>query len=119
MLCKGKSNDDRSEVIPRTRGTEVHDMSFDDIMITIWDMAGQDDYHSFHDLVIPNITGNSGSSCSFLLVCNPFQFGTRHLNNVQVIGDDLLYWLRFIASNSRISTTYKPHVIIVLTTLTW
>ena len=117
MLRKGESNDDPKEMTPRTRGIEVHGMSFDDIMVTIWDMAGQDDYHSFHDLVIPNLTGNSGSSCSFLLVCNPLQHGTHRLKSVQVIGDELLYWLRFIASNSRISTAYKPHVIIALTNL--
>ena len=117
MFRKGKSNDDTRAVTPRTRGIEVHGMSFDDIMVTIWDMAGQDDYHSFHDLVIPNLTGNSGSSCSFLLVCNPLQLGTRRLKSIQVIGDELLYWLRFIASNSRISTAYKPHVIIALTNL--
>jgi hypothetical protein len=117
MLRKGRSNDDPREVTPRTRGIEVHGMSFDDIMVTIWDMAGHDDYHSFHDLVIPNLTGNSGSSCSFLLVCNPLQHGTFGLKSVKVIGDELLYWLRFIASNSRISTAYKPHVIIVLTNL--
>jgi hypothetical protein len=117
MLRKGRSNDDPREVTPRTRGIEVHGMSFDDIMVTIWDMAGHDDYHSFHDLVIPNLTGNSGSSCSFLLVCNPLPRGTCGLKSVKVIGDELLYWLRFIASNSRISTAHKPHVIIVLTNL--
>jgi len=116
-LRKGKSNDDPREVTPRTRGIEVHGVSFDGNMVTIWDMAGQDDYHSFHDLVIPNLTGNSGSSCFFILVCNPIHLGTRGLKSVQEIGDELLYWLRFIASNSRISTAYKPHVIVVLTNL--
>ena len=120
-MLKSKSNIGPREATQRTRGIEVHVASFDDdIHVTMWDMAGHDDYHSFHDLVVPNLTGNSGSSCSFLLVCNLLQVGInghKSLKSLQCIGDELLYWLRFIASNSQISIAYQPHVTIVLTNL--
>jgi hypothetical protein len=93
-------------------------MSFDNMLITIWDMAGHDDYHSFHDLVIPNLIGDGGSACSFLLVCNLFQMENTYQNKLkklQEITEEFIYWLQFIASNSRISTSYKPQVTIVLT----
>ncbi|KAG0564486.1 hypothetical protein KC19_8G114300 [Ceratodon purpureus] len=117
-LRTNKANEVSNESTKRTRGIEVHTMSFDNVLVTMWDMAGHDDYHSFHDLVIPNLTGDGGSACTFLLVCNLFQTGNIYqdkLKTLQDITDEFIYWLQFIASNSRISMSYKPQVTIVLT----
>ena len=117
-LRTNKANEVSNGSTKRTRGIEVHTMSFDNVLVTMWDMAGHDDYHSFHDLVIPNLTGDGGSACTFLLVCNLFQTGNIYqdkLKTLQDITDEFIYWLQFIASNSRISMSYKPQVTIVLT----
>jgi len=48
--------------LERTHGIEVDNVLCDGIGITIWDMAGQTDYHSFHELVMPNLSADG--SCS-------------------------------------------------------
>ncbi|KAG0600564.1 hypothetical protein M758_11G043700 [Ceratodon purpureus] len=99
----------------RTRGIEVHHILYDDIDMTIWDMAGQEEYHAFHDLVVPNLSGG-GSCSSFILVCDPqTDHKSQQPKNEAAVEGELLYWLRFIASNTRISELYKPHVTIVFT----
>jgi GTPase SAR1 family protein len=42
-----------------------------DMKVSIWDLAGQEEYHTFHDMMFPNL-GTQGNVCYFLLVCNPF-----------------------------------------------
>jgi len=56
-------------LLERTHGIEVDNMLCDGIGITIWDMAGQTNYHSFHELVMPNLSVD-GSCSIFLHMCN-------------------------------------------------
>jgi len=82
-------------------GIEVESIQCDGIGITIWDIVGQIDYHSFHELVMPNLSTN-GSSSMFLLMCNPMK--QSNLSKRQCPSDiklELETWLRFIASNTR------------------
>ncbi|KAG0606903.1 hypothetical protein M758_9G177500 [Ceratodon purpureus] len=110
-----KTTSDERMAEERTRGIEVHQLSCDGIDMTIWDMAGQEEYHAFHDLVVPNLSGN-GSCSSFILVCDPqTDHKLRQPRDEADVERELLYWLRFIASNTRISELYKPHVTIVFT----
>src|SRR5579875_3003043 len=86
-------------LLERTQGIEVDNISCDGINITIWDMAGQTDYHSFHELVMPNLSAD-GSCSMFLLLCNPM---VGHSNpskgrSPSDIRFELESWLRFIAS---------------------
>ncbi|KAG0575596.1 hypothetical protein KC19_5G015200 [Ceratodon purpureus] len=101
-------------VLERTRGIEVDYVECDDISISIWDMAGQTDYHSFHDLVIPNLSAD-GSCSLFLVTCNPWDKDSLQKRKISDIKEEVKYWLRFIASNTRRSWAYRPHVSIVMT----
>ncbi|CAM6079255.1 unnamed protein product [Sphagnum tenellum] len=37
-----------------TRGTEISLVKDSDIAVSIWDLAGQEEYHAFHDYMMPN-----------------------------------------------------------------
>jgi GTPase SAR1 family protein len=40
----------------RTIGIEVEPMLVkDNLKISLWDLGGQDEFHAFHDLVVPNL----------------------------------------------------------------
>jgi hypothetical protein len=54
----------------RTRGIEISIVEDADITISIWNMAGQEEFHAFHDYMMPNL-GDVVSLCSFLFVFNP------------------------------------------------
>jgi len=52
----------------QTIGIEVKPMLVkDDLKISIWNLEGQDEFHAFHDLVVPNLNDN-GEACSFILL---------------------------------------------------
>lgn len=91
----------------RTRGIEVHKMVWGAMDINVWDMAGQSQYHSFHDLVLPNQYAIGG--CSFyFIVCDPRK-------DKNIIEEEVSYWLMFVASNTRKTESYHPHVTILMT----
>ncbi|CAM6043644.1 unnamed protein product [Sphagnum compactum] len=100
----------------RTHGIEIRELKVTKGMnLSIWDMAGQEEFHAFHDFMLPNLDGTSYPSL-FLLVCNPF----KHVQGapkktIQDIQGELDYWLRFIASKNRQSIIFKPKAIVVLT----
>jgi hypothetical protein len=100
----------------RTRGIEICGLKNNaGIRLSIWDMGGQEEYHAFHDFMFPNLS-DTGNPSSFLLVCSPFT--SVHMNakkQPEVIYQELEYWLRFIASNTRKSISFKPKVALVLT----
>ncbi|KAJ7516750.1 hypothetical protein O6H91_22G069200 [Diphasiastrum complanatum] len=81
----------------RTRGVEVNFLVVGNTHMTLWDLAGQKEFHAFHDLVVPNLSGG-GSSSLFLLVCNPFD-NSMNVKPNEDIKNELQYWLQFIASN--------------------
>jgi GTPase SAR1 family protein len=86
----------------RTRGIEICGLKNNaGIRLSIWDMGGQEEYHAFHDFMFPNLS-DTGNPSSFLLVCSPFT--SVHMNakkQPEVVSEELTYWLRFIASNTR------------------
>jgi hypothetical protein len=79
-------------------------------------MGGQEEYHAFHDdFMLPNLS-NTGNPSSFLLVCSPFRSVHRdEMKQSEGIYQELEYWLRFIASNTRKSISFKPKVNVVFT----
>jgi hypothetical protein len=100
----------------RTYGIEMRELKVKEGMnLSIWDMAGQEEFHAFHDFMLPNLDGTSYPSL-FLLVCSPF----KHVQGdpkkkIEDIQGELDYWLRFIASKNRQSLTFKPKAIVVFT----
>ncbi|KAG0631928.1 hypothetical protein M758_1G291000 [Ceratodon purpureus] len=105
-----------SSIKERTRGIEVHKMVWEDMNMSLWDLAGQEEYHTFHDMMLPNRSRN-GDCCFYFIVCNPTNTIQR-LNEkepMQQLKRDIYYWLVFIASNTRRSKSYLPHVSILMT----
>ena len=103
-----------SPIPERTRGIEVDKLHCNGMDISIWDMAGQTEYHSFHDLVVPNLSAD-GSCSLYLVVCNPMDQISSKVRNLVDIKLEIKYWLQFIASNTRRSFKYRPHVSLVIT----
>jgi len=65
-------NNDPDEMAKRTRGIQINVLVDDeDQKISIWDLAGQEEYHAFHDTMIPDLN-IQGNVCYFVLVCSPF-----------------------------------------------
>jgi uncharacterized short protein YbdD (DUF466 family) len=106
---------DPNEWAKRTRGIQIKVLlDHDDQKISIWDLAGQEEYHAFHDTMIPNLS-IEGNACLFLLVCNPFKKGSKEQKDLQKIKDEICYWLRFISSNTTRSSISPPQVMVVMT----
>ncbi|CAK9198142.1 unnamed protein product [Sphagnum troendelagicum] len=106
---------DPNEWAKRTRGIQIKVLlDHDDQKISIWDLAGQEEYHAFHDTMIPNLN-IQGNVCVFLLVCNPFKKGFKEQKDLEMIKDELCYWLRFISSNTTRSSISPPQVMVVMT----
>jgi GTPase SAR1 family protein len=103
----------------RTRGIEISVLADADITISIWDLAGQEEFHAFHDYMMPNL-GDITNPCSFLFVFDPtiheeHHEKIHHRKELQELQETLLYWLRFVASNTPVSTTYRPQFNVILT----
>jgi hypothetical protein len=107
---------DALQQTPRTHGIEIRELKVTKgVNLSIWDMAGQEEFHAFHDFMLPNLDGTSYPSL-FLLVCSPFKHvQCNPKKEIQDIQDELDYWLRFIASKNRQSIIFKPKAIVVLT----
>ncbi|KAG0593020.1 hypothetical protein KC19_1G298900 [Ceratodon purpureus] len=105
-----------SSIKERTRGIEVHKMVWEDMNMSLWDLAGQEEYHTFHDMMLPNRSPN-GDCCFYFIVCNPTNAIQRLYEKepMQQLKRDIYYWLVFIASNTRRSKSYLPHVSILMT----
>ncbi|KAH9544647.1 hypothetical protein CY35_12G005500 [Sphagnum magellanicum] len=110
-----KPFNDPNEWAKRTRGIQIKVLlDCDDQRISIWDLAGQEEYHAFHDTMIPNLN-IQGNVCLFLLVCNPFKKNSKEQKDLEKIKDELCYWLRFISSNTKRSSISPPQVMVVMT----
>ncbi|KAH9329000.1 hypothetical protein KI387_001108 [Taxus chinensis] len=100
------------EPIGRTQGIKIKVLEDDDNRISIWDLAGQHEFHAFHDLMFPG----QGSPSFFLIICSLFRKPeNREPRKSQEIEEDLVYWLRFIVSNSRRAESLLAHVTVVFT----
>jgi GTPase SAR1 family protein len=104
--------DERSK---RTRGIEINVLlDHVDQKISLWDLAGQEEYHAFHDMMMPDLS-SQGNVSFFLLVCNPFDRESRERKSPETIKEELRSWLRFISSNTKRSFNFPPHITIVIT----
>jgi hypothetical protein len=103
----------------RTRGTEISLVKDSDIAMSIWDLAGQEEYHAFHDYMMPNF-GDVVSPCSFLFLFDPrreMHVGEKNQSRKEpkVLKEELIYWLQFIASNTPTSIAFPPQLTVILT----
>jgi hypothetical protein len=110
-----------TQLTQRTRGIEVHGLNnTQGIRWSIWDIGGQEEFHGFHYFMFPDLNDASNPSL-FLLVCSPYVLrdegfpSKAKLKQPIEIHKELEYWLRFIASKSRSTISFKPKVIVVLT----
>ncbi|KAH9534186.1 hypothetical protein CY35_18G093500 [Sphagnum magellanicum] len=108
-------NKDPNEMAKRTRGIQINVLVDDeDQKISIWDLAGQEEYHAFHDSIILDLS-IQGNVCYFVLVCSPFDRTNGQKKNANDIHDEICCWLRFISSNTKRSLNSPPQVLVVLT----
>ncbi|CAM6032727.1 unnamed protein product [Sphagnum compactum] len=107
---------DPNEWDKRTRGINIKVLVDNlDMKVSIWDLAGQDEYHAFHDMMLPDLS-TQGNVCYFLLVCNPFLWDhSGKPKTPQELEAEFSYWLRFISSNTKRSSNFAPRVTIVST----
>ncbi|KAH9567141.1 hypothetical protein CY35_03G015600 [Sphagnum magellanicum] len=107
---------DPNEWDKRTRGINIKVLVDNlDMKVSIWDLAGQEEYHAFHDMMLPDLS-TQGNVCYFLLVCNPFLWHqSGRPKTPQELEDEFSYWLKFISSNTKRSSNFAPQVTIVLT----
>lgn len=102
----------------RTRGFDIVLLSRETKQkICVWDFAGQKEYYALHDYLFPG----THNSC-FLYVCSPRyppsdKCPIGDIKKPQELEGELLYWMRFIASNSsfRIQADRLPLMSVVLT----
>lgn len=100
----------------RTRGIEVRKLFRDGIRVSAWDMAGQEEFHAFHDHIFPDMSAH-GAPALFLFVWSPIDSkddGKGELKSADTFEASFRYWLKFIASNTRPSNVARK-VIVVLT----
>ncbi|KAF8409688.1 hypothetical protein HHK36_005767 [Tetracentron sinense] len=98
----------------RTVGIKIKTIKDEDTKISIWNLAGQHEFYALHDLMFPG----HGSASFFLIISSLFRKpNNREQKNSEEIEEDLLYWLRFIVSNSRRAglQSVLPNVTVVLT----
>jgi hypothetical protein len=103
----------------RTRGIKISLVQDSDIVVSIWDLAGQEEYHAFHDYMMPKF-GDVVNPCSFLFLFDPtreMHVGekNRSRKEPEVLKEELNYWLRFIASNTPTSIAFPPQLTVILT----
>ncbi|CAM6117556.1 unnamed protein product [Calypogeia fissa] len=103
----------KPHVEKRTRGIDVSQFSSkrttqnkNPITLLVWDMAGQQDYHLVHNAFFPDLSSSKGKATTFVIVCNS--------TNLDEAKQQLVYWLRYIASSCHKTTRRLRHVFAVL-----
>lgn len=99
----------------RTSGMKVKTFKDEDTKFSIWNLGGQHEFFSLHDLMFPN----HGSASCFVIVSSLFHKpNNKEPKTPLELEEELQYWLRFIVSNSRTSSQQcmiLPNVTMVLT----
>ena len=89
----------------RTQGIEVGALKKDGIKVSLWDMAGQPEFHAFHDCMFPDIgTGSFQLPSMFVFVWSPIDSKSSEkgaVKNEKNFEASFRYWLRFLASKCR------------------
>ncbi|KAG5002061.1 hypothetical protein JHK87_023133 [Glycine soja] len=98
----------------KTAGMKIKTFKDEDTRISIWNLAGQHEFLSLHDLMFPG----HGSASFFIIISSLFRKpSNKEPKSSTEIEEDLQYWLRFIVSNSKraIQQCMLPSVAVVLT----
>lgn len=98
----------------RPAGIKIKTFTDEVTKISIWNLAGQHEFYSLHDLMFPG----HGSASFFLIISSLYRKpNNREPKSPIEIEEDLQYWLRFIVSNSTraVQQCILPNVTIVLT----
>ena len=102
----------------RTRGIEVRAIRKDGIRLSLWDMAGQQEFHAFHDCMFPDIGTRAYQFPSmFMFVWSPIESKNHKKGEEKTESNfeaSFRYWLRFLASKSR-KSNISLKVIMVFT----
>ena len=89
----------------RTQGIEVRAIERDGIRVSLWDMAGQQEFHAFHDCMFPDIGTSSYQLPSmFMFLWSPMESKNRKEGAAKTESNfeaSFRYWLKFLASESR------------------
>lgn len=96
----------------RKEEIKIKTLQHEGIKVSIWVVAGQQEFHTLHDVMFQ---GNGGSL--FLIVSSLFQKpDNKEEKRLTELEEDLLHWLRYIASNTERAKLQSilPHVTIVL-----
>lgn len=122
LSCATGSN----TMLQRTRGIELRMLQKDKVKVSLWDLAGQAQYHSFHDNMFPNLS-NEATPSLFLFVWNPIHLhesngheiqnhhGESVMKSLVKFKEEFRYWLKFIASKTLTSSKFKPRLLIAVT----
>ncbi|CAA6653619.1 unnamed protein product [Spirodela intermedia] len=97
----------------RKEEIKIKTLQHEGIKVSIWVLAGQQEFYTLHDLMFQ---GNRGSL--FLIISSLFQKpANKEERRLTGLEEDLLHWLRYIASNTARAKPQSilPHVTIVLT----
>ncbi|KAJ1441291.1 P-loop containing nucleoside triphosphate hydrolase [Sesbania bispinosa] len=98
----------------KTVGMKIKTFKDEDTKISIWNLAGQHEFFSLHDLMFPG----HGSASFFIIISSLFRKpSNKEPKSTAEIEEDLQYWLRFIVSNSKkaVQQCMLPSVAVVLT----
>ncbi|CAM6123325.1 unnamed protein product [Calypogeia fissa] len=90
-----------------TRGIELSQLEEKNLTLTLWDIAGQEEYRVLHGTFFADLGLASGKATIFVLVLR-----ARFSKAMADVEKDLLYWFRFIASSCQ--KYVHRHVVIVL-----
>ncbi|CAM6086935.1 unnamed protein product [Calypogeia fissa] len=90
-----------------TRGIELSQLEERNMTLTLWDLAGQEEYHVLHGTFFVDLGLAGGKATVFVLVLR-----ANISKSVADLKKDLLYWFKFMASSSQ--RHVKRHVVIVL-----
>ncbi|KAF7831310.1 protein TORNADO 1 [Senna tora] len=99
---------------PTVKGMKIKTFKDEDTKISIWNLSGQHEFFSLHDLMFPG----HGSASFFVIISSLFKKpSNKELKSTSEIEEDLQYWLRFIVSNSKraVQQCILPSVAVVLT----
>ncbi|GBG63529.1 hypothetical protein CBR_g38597 [Chara braunii] len=109
---------------PRTKGIEMVHVALKGVNIQFWDLGGQPEYHTIHDLFMPTLGGDMAVPPIFLLLFDPVLAYEQVISGISSGNtsaadvekrqrDELLqrlrYWMRFIVTNCKAER--KPCVI--------
>ncbi|KAG4968441.1 hypothetical protein JHK87_034092 [Glycine soja] len=80
----------------KTSGMKIKSFKDEDTRISIWNIAGQHNFLSLHDLMF----AGHGSASFFIIISSLFRKPcNKEQKSSTEIEEDLQYWLRFIVSN--------------------